>query len=93
MTIFLGILLLLAGFGFIAFTLDLDYGASIKNKFKCFIYIISAGMLWGLSLYCFLTNERDYSYPAKKYHLLIKTTTIDNQTDTTYVITERSNTH
>lgn len=86
MEIFLGILLLSAGFGFITFTLDLDYGASIKNKFKCFIYIISAGTLWGLSLYCFLTNERDYSFPAKEYHLSTQTTTIDNQTDTTYVI-------
>ena len=88
MTIFLGILLLSAGFGFIAFTLDLDYNASIKNKFKCFIYIISAGLLWGLSLYCFMTYERDYSFPAKEYHLLIKTTTMNDKTDTTYIITK-----
>lgn len=86
MEIFLGILSLLAGFGFIVFAVDLDYGASIKNKFKYFVYIISTGMLWGLSLYCFLTNEKDYSFSAKEYHLSIQTTTIDNQTDTTYLI-------
>lgn len=86
MIIFLGILSLLAGFGFIVFAVDVDCDASIRNKFKYFIYIIIAGMLWGLSLYCFLTNERDYSFPAKEYHLSIQTTTIDNQTDTTYLI-------
>ena len=86
MTIFLGILSILAGFGFIAFAVDLDCNESIKNKFTRFIYIISAGLLWGLSLYCFMTYERDYSFPAKEYHLSIQTTTIDNQTDTTYLI-------
>lgn len=88
MTIFLGILSLLAGFGFIAFAIDLDCSEIIKNQFIRFIYVISAGMLWGLSLYCFMTYERDYSFPASEYHLSIKTTTMNNQTDTTYVITE-----
>lgn len=36
-----------------------------------------------------LINEAEqYSYPASEYHLSIKTTTMDNQTDTTYVITK-----
>ena len=36
-----------------------------------------------------LINEAEqYSYPAKEYRLSIKTTTTDNQTDTTYVITK-----
>ena len=89
MEIALGILSLVAGFGFIVFAVDLDYGASIKNKFICFVYIISAGLLWGLSFHCFTTYERDYSFSAKEYRLSIETTTVDNQiTDTTYVITK-----
>lgn len=86
MEIFFGILYLLVGICFIVFAMDLDCDASAKNKFKCFVYVIGAGLLWGLSLYYFSTNERDYSFPAKEYHLSIQTTTIDKQTDTTYVI-------
>lgn len=86
MIIFLGILSLLAGFGFIVFAVDSYYDKSIESTFTRFIYIISTGILWGLSLYCFMTYERDYSFPAKEYHLSIQTTTIDNQTDTTYII-------
>lgn len=36
-----------------------------------------------------LINEAEqYSYPAKEYRLSIKTTTMDDKIDTTYVITE-----
>jgi hypothetical protein len=40
-----------------------------------------------------INKPEQYSYPASEYRMSIKTTTMNNQTDTTYVITERSNTH
>lgn len=47
--------------------------------------IILASLNFGIA---FVRFNKPKQYPASEYHLSIKTTTIDNQTDTTYVITK-----
>ena len=88
MKIFLGIIYLLLGFCSLIIAFSIDFDANLKHKIICCGLALCAGILWGLSFVCFATSVKDYSYPAKEYRLSIKTTTMDDKIDTTYVITE-----
>lgn len=90
MEIFLGIVFLLAGIFNIATAIITDYNENLKNKIIIWASIILAGVCFGISLDYFGTYnaQKKYEYPASEYRLSVKTTTIDNNTDTTYVITK-----
>ena len=49
---------------------------------------IAACIGYVLALGQFEASDKPKQYPASEYRLSIKTTTIDNHTDTTYVITK-----
>lgn len=65
------------------------------SKIGRFVLFIGAGMFFILAtirgaegIIDLINTPEQYSYPASEYRLSIKTTTIDDKTDTTYVITE-----
>lgn len=95
MKIFCGILFLIFGICNLVMTYITiaDYEDNLKNKITVWVSTICAGFCFGIALDDFGVINPQRAFPAKEYHISIKTTTIDNQTDTTYVITERSNTH
>lgn len=96
MKIILGLAYLILSFCTLIMSRTTDYGPSLLSKIMCWVFTICAGILGGASLYYiisgisdeFYSSDESYSYPAKEYRLSIKTTTIDDQTDTTYVITK-----
>lgn len=95
MEIFSGILFVLFGICnwvmiYIACENDED---NLKNKITTWIYVICAGICFGVALNYFISynTQKEYKskeYPASEYRMSIKTTTIDDKTDTTYVITK-----
>lgn len=65
------------------------------SKIVRFVLFIGAGMFFILAtiqgakgIIDFINTPEQYSYPASEYRMSIKTTTMDDKTDTTYVITE-----
>lgn len=88
MKIFLGIVFLLAGIFNIVTAIITDYNENLKNKIIIWASIILAGVCFGIALDYFGAYNEQKEYPAKEYRMSIKTTTMDNQTDTTYVITK-----
>lgn len=92
MKIFLGIIYLILSFCALIMSHAIDYDKNLMSKIMCWFFAICAGILGGASLYYIIVGisgeSCSYSYPASEYRLSIKTTTIDNQTDTTYVITK-----
>lgn len=88
MRIFCGILFLLAGVFNLATVFIMDYDKNLKNKIVIWVSVILAGICFGIALDYFGAYNEQKEYPAKEYRMSIKTTTIDNKTDTTYVITK-----
>ncbi len=89
MEIFLGIVCVFSGFCSLLISFIPDYDKTLRSKVVNYGLVICAIILFGLSVLCFISPVKFYSYPAKEYRLSIKTTTIDNQTDTTYIITKK----
>lgn len=65
------------------------------SKIGRFVSFIGAGMFFILAtirgaegIIDLINTPEQYSYPASEYRMSIKTTTMDNQTDTIYVITK-----
>lgn len=89
MCVILGIINLVAGFCCLSCAFSIRYDKSLKNNIIIWFMVILAGLNFGLAFVQFIkASNRPKQYPASEYHLSIKTTTIDNQTDTTYVITK-----
>lgn len=95
MEIFLGIVFMLFGIcNWIMVYIECgSYEDNLKNKIKTWSYTICAGICFGVALNYFMSHntKKEYQpkeYPASEYRLSIKTTTIDDKTDTTYVITK-----
>lgn len=88
MKIFCGILFLLAGVFNMATAFIMDYDKNLKNKIVIWASIILAGVCFGIAFNYFGAYNTQKEYPSKEYRMSIKTTTMDNQTDTTYVITK-----
>lgn len=88
MEIFFGILFLLFCWGNLFITFTTDYTKDVKNKLIVWISIICAGLCFIVALDCLWAFDTQKEYPASEYRLSIKTTTMDDKTDTTYVITE-----
>lgn len=60
----------------------------MKNKVIVWSSIICAGFCFIVAMDIFGAFDTQKEYPASEYRMSIKTTTIDDKTDTTYVITE-----
>lgn len=88
MKIFLGILFLLFCFGNLVTTFTTDYTKDVKNKVIVWISIICAGFCLVVAFDYFGAFDTQKEYPASEYRMSIKTITIDDKTDTTYVITK-----
>ena len=89
MHVILGIINLVAGSCCLSCVFSIRYDKSLKNNIIIWTMVILAGLNFGLAFVQFIkASNRPKQYPASEYHLSIKTTTIDNQTDTTYVITK-----
>lgn len=88
MKIFCGILFLLFCWGNLVITFTTDYTKDVKNKVIVWSSIICAGFCFIVALNFFGAFDARKEYPASEYRLSIKTTTMDDKTDTTYVITE-----
>lgn len=68
---------------------SIDERKSLRDKIMVQLLAIAASICLGLAFSQYIeTDNRPKQYPVLEYHLSIKTTTIDNQTDTTYVITK-----
>ncbi len=91
MEIFLGIVFLIFGICnmIMVYITYEDYEKNLKNKISTWCYVICAGLCFGIAFDYFVTYNEQKAFPAKEYRLSIKTTTIDNQTDTTYIITKK----
>ena len=83
--VILGIMNLVAAFCCTSCALTMRHDKSLKNNIIMWSMIILASLNFGIA---FVRFNRPKQYPASEYRLSIKTTTIDNQTDTTYVITK-----
>jgi hypothetical protein len=89
MRMILGIINLVAGFCCLNCAFSIRYGKSLKNNIIIWTMVILGSLNFGLAFVQFIRHSnKPKQYPASEYHLSIKTTTIDNQTDTTYVITK-----
>lgn len=89
MRVILGIINLVAGFCCLSCAFSIRYGKSLKNNIIIWTMVILAGLNFGLAFVQFIrASDKPKQYPASEYRLSIKTTTTDNQTDTTYVITK-----
>lgn len=89
MHVILGIINLVAGFCCLSCAFSIRYGKSLKNNIIIWSMVILGSLNFGLAFVQFIRHSnKPKQYPASEYHLSIKTTTINNQTDTTYVITK-----
>ena len=88
MRIFCGILFLLFCWCNLVITFTTDYTKDMKNKVIVWSSIICAGFCFIVAMDLFGAFDTQKEYPASEYRMSIKTTTIDDKTDTTYVITE-----
>lgn len=88
MEIFLGIVFLFAGIFNMTTPFIMDYYKNLKNKIVIWASIILAGVCFGIAFNYFVAYNVQKEYPASEYTMSIKTTTMDNHTDTTYVITK-----
>ena len=89
MHVILGLIYLgLAGLCIYFIFLIRKYKPSGHKSMIC-LMAIAVSIGFGLGLIQFIKAlNKPKQYSASEYHLSIKTTTIDNQTDTTYVITK-----
>jgi len=90
MKILLGILFFVFGFLSLVLTFSIDYDKDLKNKIIAWISTLCAGLCFGSALNYFGVFDAPKTYPAENYTISIKTTTIDNKTDTTYVIKRKN---
>lgn len=67
----------------------------LTSKIWRFVLFICAGIFFILAtirfakeITYFINTPEQYSYPASEYRISIKTTTMNDKTDTTYVITK-----
>lgn len=69
---------------------SIEYDKSLKNKICVWALVIVGifDLFSALTVFGVFSEPKAKEYPASEYHLSIKTTTIDNKTDTTYVITK-----
>lgn len=88
MEIFLGIVFLFAGIFNMTTPFIMNYDENLKNKIIIWASIILAGVCFGIAFNYFVAYNVQKEYPASEYTMSIKTTTMDNHTDTTYVITK-----
>ena len=88
MRIFCGILFLLFCCCNLVITFTTDYTKDVKNKVIVWSSIICAGFCFIVAMDIFGAFDTQKEYPASEYRMSIKTTTIDDKTDTTYIITE-----
>lgn len=96
MEIFLGIVFLLAGIFNTATAIITDYNENenLKNGIIYWASIILAGVCFGIALDYFVSyntqkEHQPKEYPSKEYRLSIKISTVDEQKDTTYIITKK----
>lgn len=89
MHVILGLIYLgLAGLCIYFMFLIYNYKPSSYKSMIC-LMAIAASIGFGFALIQFIkASNKPKQYSASEYHLSIKTITIDNQTDTTYVITK-----
>ena len=89
MKIFCGILFLLFCCCNLVITFNYRlYQRCEKNKVIVWSSIICAGFCFIVAMDIFGAFDTQKEFPASEYRMSIKTTTIDDKTDTTYVITE-----
>lgn len=90
MNIFNGILFLVFAVACMVNVFTVDYDRSLKSKIVVWVCAICAGINFGLAFEQFGVFDGSKQYPSSEYTLKLKTTTVDDQTDTTYVITKIS---
>lgn len=89
MHVILGIINLVAAFCCLSCAFSIRYDKSLKNNIIIWSMVILGSLNFGLAFVQFIGHSnKPKQYPASEYRLSIKTTTINNQTDTIYVITK-----
>lgn len=94
MEIFLGIVFIFAGIFNMVTAIITDYNENLKNKIIIWASIILAGVCFGIASDYFVSyntqkEHQPKEYPSKEYRLSIKTSTVDEQKDTTYIIIKK----
>lgn len=72
-----------------ALTFSTDYDKNLKNKIVTWVAPICAGICFGVALGYFGVWEAQKAFPAKEYTLQLEITTLNEQVDTTYIITRK----
>lgn len=69
----------------------IEYNKSLKNKICVWILVIVGifDLFSALTVFGVFSEPKAKEYPASEYRMSIKTSTMDNQTDTTYVISKK----
>lgn len=89
MHVIIGIINLVVGFYCLSCAFSKRYDKSLKNNSIIWTMVILAGLNFGSAFVQFIIHSnKPKQYPASEYRLSIKTKTIDNQMDSTYVITK-----
>ncbi len=68
----------------------IEYKESLKNKICVWVLVIVGifDLFSALTAFGVFSEPKAKEFPASEYRMSIKTTTMNNKTDTTYVITK-----